>query len=638
MNKYLLFLMPMCFFIMYALQDDDRDIILQDFNSIESKVLEDSNNTINAKQDNVNQYSILNDLREGFDYFSALAFITSNDDKSSKILKDFASSLNIDLKNTKTISQYEMQNPLPNNQDSNDKIETKKIDKKSKGYFTKLNFPQIQDSQDIDISILSPKCANSKFSLRKDNDLKIEEILNSIAKKCDFSIQYYKNKDSKLSHINTLNVDNMGLDFILEILLSDIFYDIKPHRLILKENEMLIYEINYVSSTRMAQSNTDVLFSQEQNNQSYGYGIGNYTSYGNNGYLGGYGYNNNYTFNPQNNQSLQSQNLSGYLDNLSLRNQLRNQMNYANNQFGKSGTKIYSVDEINFWADIESKLNILLDTRQGDKFMIDKGAGLVSIWTNKNKMIEVANFLNSLESKMNLQVAIDVEILSLIHYNSNNIGIDWQEIFNILNPASSNLNLAFGGSASFSVANASVNLNTIFNLLKTYGNLRSLSNPKIMALNNQPAIISVGSVLRYSQNLVFQSNNTTNTIQNTSTQYPSVFSGILLDITPSISEDSVILRINPSITKTKDPELENTSQALTSPPNLSTNQLSTLVKLKHGERVIIGGLLNNVSQNTTQAIPGLGEIKGLKNIFGKTNKLQRNEELIIIITPTIIKN
>lgn len=159
-----------------------------------------------------------------------------------------------------------------------------------------------------------------------------------------------------------------------------------------------------------------------------------------------------------------------------------------------------------------------------------------------------------------------------------------------------------------------------------------------MALNNQPAIISVGSVLRYSQNLVFQSNNTTNTIQNTSTQYPSVFSGILLDITPSISEDSVILRINPSITKTKDPELENTSQALTSPPNLSTNQLSTLVKLKHGERVIIGGLLNNVSQNTTQAIPGLGEIKGLKNIFGKTNKLQRNEELIIIITPTIIKN
>ena len=157
-----------------------------------------------------------------------------------------------------------------------------------------------------------------------------------------------------------------------------------------------------------------------------------------------------------------------------------------------------------------------------------------------------------------------------------------------------------------------------------------------MALNNQPAIISVGSVLRYSQELVYQSNNANNTIQNISTQYPSVFAGILLDITPSISQDTIILRINPAITKTKDPELENTAQALSSPPNLSTNQLSSIVKLKDGERVIIGGLLNNVNQITTQGIPKLSDIRGFKRIFGKQSRLQRSEELIIIITPTII--
>ena len=97
------------------------------------------------------------------------------------------------------------------------------------------------------------------------------------------------------------------------------------------------------------------------------------------------------------------------------------------------------------------------------------------------------------------------------------------------------------------------------------------------------------------------------------------------------------MRINPSITKTKDPELENTPQALTSPPNLSTNQLSSIVKLKDGQRVIIGGLINNVSQSTTQAIPKIGETRGLKRIFGKESKTQRNEELIIIITPHIIR-
>ncbi len=111
----------------------------------------------------------------------------------------------------------------------------------------------------------------------------------------------------------------------------------------------------------------------------------------------------------------------------------------------------------------------------------------------------------------------------------------------------------------------------------------------------------------------------------------------MLDITPSISHDSVILRINPSITKTKDPDMENAADALKAPPNLSTNQLSSIVKLKDGERVIIGGLLNNVVQNTSQAIPKIGENKWLKNIFGKQSRTNRSEELIIIITPHIIR-
>ncbi|WP_245945542.1 pilus (MSHA type) biogenesis protein MshL [Helicobacter didelphidarum] len=509
----------------------------------------------------------------------------------------------------------------------------------------KLDNPNpIQTQQDLkspfDIATLAPKCLNRKFNLKKEENINALTILNALAKDCDFSIQYQKQsslkRDSKeiFGDINMLNIHQKELDFILNLLLYDIFYEVKPHRLILKDHGMQIFEINYISSTRMAQSNTDVLFSQEQHNQSMGYGIGGYSgSYS----LGFGGLMSNNGANSMHNNSLSNHNLSHYLDNLSVKNQLRNQMNYANNQFGKSGTKIYSVDEINFWADIESKLNILLDSKHGDRFMIDKGAGLISVWTTKNKMEEIAHFLQNLERKINLQVAIDVEILSLTHFNSNNVGIDWQEIFSILNPTQSKFNVMFGGSSSFTLSNSSMDLRSIFNLLKTYGDLRSLSNPKIMALNNQPAIISVGSVLRYSQNLVFQSNNTNNTIQNTSTQYPSVFAGILLDITPSISQDEVILRINPSITKTKDPELENMAQALTSPPNLSTNQLSSIVRLKNGQRVIIGGLLSNITQNTTQAIPGIGEVKGLKNIFGKTSKIQRNEELIIIITPHIIE-
>lgn len=493
--------------------------------------------------------------------------------------------------------------------------------------------PKQAKSINIDIKTLAPKCLHKKFHIVKDEKLQIHTLLYALAKECDFSIQYTHNGKQVLHNHQSmaLYIKNKPLDFVLSMLLSDMFYTIDSHRLIISDISMQMFAINYISSTRMAQSSTDVLFAQEQQD--------NY----NMGYSGGF-YNNTYSSIPswqtQNTQTPYNytQSMSGYLDNLSLRNQLRTQMSVANSRFGKSGTKVYSLDEINFWADIESKLHIMLDTKLGDKFMIDKGAGLIAVWTTKQKMQEVSQFLQSLEHKMNMQVAIDVEILSLTHYQTNSIGIDWQAIFSILNPTQSNLNLSFGSSgAMLTLGNNNADLQSIFNLLRTYGDLRSLSNPKIMALNNQPALISVGSVLRYTQNLVYQSNNTNTTIQNTSTQYPSVFAGILLDITPSISEDSVILRINPSITKTKDPDMENAAQALNAPPNLSTNQLSSIVKLKDGERVIIGGLLSNVVQNTTQAIPKIGETRGLRHIFGKQSKAQRSEELIIIITPHIIR-
>lgn len=489
---------------------------------------------------------------------------------------------------------------------------------------------------DIDINLLAPKCIKKRFNITKDEKLNIHTLLHALAKECDFSIQYTHNAKQNLHNYQniTLNIRDKPLDFVLNMLLGNMFYTIDSNRLIISDISMQMFTINYISSTRMAQSNTDVLFSQEQHD-NYNMGYNGFYNSMIPSYTQSYAWQNN----PANTQTSQRENqsMSGYLDNLSLRNQLRSQMSTANTRFGKSGTKVYSLDEINFWADIESKLHIILDTKLGDKFMIDKGAGLIAVWTTKQKMREVSHFLQNLEQKMNMQVAIDVEILSLMHFQTNNVGIDWQSIFSILNPTQSNLNLSFGGGAMLTLGNNNADLQSIFNLLRTYGDLRSLSNPKIMALNNQPALISVGSVLRYTQNLVYQSNNTNTTIQNTSTQYPSIFAGILLDITPSISEDSVVLRINPSITKTKDPEMENIAQALSAPPNLSTNQLSSIVRLRDGERVIIGGLLSNVIQNTSQAIPKMGENKWLKNIFGKQSNINRNEELIIIITPHIIR-
>lgn len=479
--------------------------------------------------------------------------------------------------------------------------------------------PKDIDSK-IDLEMLSPKCKTRRFNLSKLENTDPKLVLNQLAQQCGFSIHY--DHAMQINSTTVVNANQQPLDYILGLLLGDFFYEVAPQHLVVKNTDLRIFELNYVSSTRMAQSNTDVLFSQEQGGYRGGYGYG------------GYGFQSPFQ-NPAQNPLFQNSPFPA-IENHALKQQLRHQMNNSISEFGRSGTKVYSLDETNLWADIESRLNILLDKKLGDKFMIDKSAGLISIWANKKRMREAKLFLENIESKMTLQVSLDVEILSLTHFNSSNIGIDWQEAFKILNPTQASFSLSTGGGSIFTIQ-GNTNLNPLFNFLRTYGNLRSLSNPKLMALNNQPAIISVGSVLRYSQELVYQSNNSNNTIQNTSTQYPSVFAGILLDITPSISQDEVVLRINPAITKTKNPELENTAQALSSPPNLSTNQLSSIVKLKDGQRVVIGGLLSTVSQSASKALPKIGEVMILDKIFGKQTRLQRSEELIIIISTRIVR-
>ena len=98
-----------------------------------------------------------------------------------------------------------------------------------------------------------------------------------------------------------------------------------------------------------------------------------------------------------------------------------------------------------------------------------------------------------------------------------------------------------------------------------------------------------------------------------------------------------MLKINPSITQTKDLNTENQATALSEPPNLSSNQLSSLVRAKDGDRVVLGGLISKSVTNNTNRIPILGYIPLLKYIFSYDGTSEQTTEMIIIITPHIIK-
>ena len=182
----------------------------------------------------------------------------------------------------------------------------------------------------------------------------------------------------------------------------------------------------------------------------------------------------------------------------------------------------------------------------------------------------------------------------------------------------------------------------VIKFLKEQGEVRAISNPKVLTLNNQPALITVGTeyfyMIEQSQNQQGAGGGVVATTQNNIVN--SVFAGVLLDITPEIAEDGTItIKVNPSLSQTRvqvssaSTEQENR----TMPPDLDRRQLSAVITVKDGNRIILGGLIGSRDNITSNKVPLLGDIPGLGYFFKYEEKIRQVEELVIVIEPHIIK-
>ena len=181
----------------------------------------------------------------------------------------------------------------------------------------------------------------------------------------------------------------------------------------------------------------------------------------------------------------------------------------------------------------------------------------------------------------------------------------------------------------------------LISFLKTYGNVHVLSTPKILTLNNQAAVINVGKQINYR----YQSGslNTITTGQSTSNTYvmSSVFIGLTLNIVPEITDDGfIILRVNPVVSRLDDDQktVTDAQGVRIMPPDIKIKQLSSIVKAKDGTHVVIGGLVSNTKKDVKSGVPILEDIPIFGMLFHSTSKETYRTELIVVITPKIIKN
>ena len=313
---------------------------------------------------------------------------------------------------------------------------------------------------------------------------------------------------------------------------------------------------------------------------------------------------------------------------------------------------IKSTERFDFWQNIEKELITLLNTQnepfESKSIVVNANTGLITINGTLNQLFQAQRYISDLQARLKKQVAIDVSIIAVSLDTSHSSGINWQNFsinFNSQNKdganslisfQNTNENNAFVKNLGFNVG---LNLDSVMNFLSTNGKTKVLSSPKLVALNNQQAIISVGDTINYQVKESSKSTDSGTTVSEIYNNY-SIFIGILLNILPEISDDGkIMLRINPSLSNFKYPQdNRRQSEPRVIAPDTIQKKLSTVVQMENNQTLVLGGLISRSESVDESSVNGLSQIPLLGALFRGTNQSQNATEIVFIITPLIIDN
>ncbi len=328
-----------------------------------------------------------------------------------------------------------------------------------------------------------------------------------------------------------------------------------------------------------------------------------------------------------------------------------------------SGSTVKTESSVDFWRELKLALNGMMGSDNGHSIVVNPQAGVVTVRAYPDEIREIRNYLTRIQSHMSRQVIIEAKILEVNLSDQFQSGIDW----NVLGKGDSSLNeggMAQDGTAIFNkpLNTDLANFNTIFTLnagkgsfnllvklLQTQGNVQVLSSPRISTVNNQKAVIKVGTDEFYVTAV-----STDNTITATSTiptqdvTLTPFFSGITFDVTPEIAGDgTIILHIHPSVSvvtqQNKDITLGqtavNTPNTLVLPLARSTiRESDNIVRARNGQIVVIGGLMQNNMVEQIAGIPGVSRIPFIGAFFRRTYQIAQKSELVILLRPVVVES
>lgn len=312
------------------------------------------------------------------------------------------------------------------------------------------------------------------------------------------------------------------------------------------------------------------------------------------------------------------------------------------------GTAISTETESDFWQDIARSLDMIV-SRNGGQVVVNAGAGLVMVRADSSELDMVEDYLRRTELIMQRQVVLEAKILEVALNESYQQGIEWSELqqasgssTRVASELAAQAIRAGDIGGLFSATITGGDFSAVIELLGEQGNVQILSSPRISTINNQKAVIKVGTDEFFVTDIDFDNDTTTGTTTestSTSVELTPFFSGISLDVTPQISEEGTItLHVHPSVSEVADQQKLITigERDVTLPLARSTvRETDSVIRAESGQIVVIGGLIQNRSEDSNAAVPFFSDIPLVGELFKQRNYQNRKSELVILLRPVV---
>lgn len=331
-----------------------------------------------------------------------------------------------------------------------------------------------------------------------------------------------------------------------------------------------------------------------------------------------------------------------------------------------SDTLVRSTTEHAFWDSLQNNIQSILteggsgtaatSTASAD-IIVNRESGIVAVRATSRQHVQIQQFLDTVQDSTRRQVLIEATIAEVNLNDRYQAGIDWQ----LINPdATSGLeanqtvtDISLNTQPTFNLTNTDLDfaggnqLQTTLSALETFGDVTVMSSPKVMAMNNQTALLKVVDNLIYftiGVNIDTSGGGADGgTLTTFETEVNTVPVGFVMSVTPFIDDaDQVILNVRPTISRVIDfvrdpnPALADTN-VVSEIPVIQVREVESILSVGSGDIAVIGGLMQDEITKNQRGVPLLQSVPGVGRAFRYEDNQTQKTELVIFLKPTVVK-